>query len=134
MKENKALRYNEGKLDWTLLDFDALEAMVRVQTFGARKYERDNWKRGMSNETILGCLMRHATALMKGELLDPETKESHAAHVAVNAMYFLHYNPAPKKNVMVDDSWTSTMGEIPENMELEVANYGDHKGLIVHRH
>ena len=34
----KALRYNEGKPDWTLLDYPSLLPLVDVMTYGASKY------------------------------------------------------------------------------------------------
>lgn len=38
--EDKALRYNEWKPEWTLVDFDSLESMVRVLEFGSKKYTK----------------------------------------------------------------------------------------------
>lgn len=35
---NSARRYNEGKLQWSLVDFKSLEGLVRVLEFGAFKY------------------------------------------------------------------------------------------------
>jgi len=45
----KALRYNTGKLRWSLVHYRSLEPMVRVLEFGATKYSPDNWKLGMDN-------------------------------------------------------------------------------------
>ena len=39
-------RYNTGKIQWSLVDFDSLEPMVRVLEFGAKKYDAHNWKKG----------------------------------------------------------------------------------------
>lgn len=36
----RAKRYNDGKLKWSLVDFESLEPMVRVLEFGAKKYTR----------------------------------------------------------------------------------------------
>ena len=38
-------KFDGGKLQYGLLPPLALEATVDVLTFGAQKYERDNWKR-----------------------------------------------------------------------------------------
>jgi Domain of unknown function (DUF5664) len=40
LKDNfkQALRYNEGKLQWSMIDFKSLEGMVRVLEMGAKKY------------------------------------------------------------------------------------------------
>lgn len=32
------LRYNENKPQWSLVDFDSLESMVKVLEYGAHKY------------------------------------------------------------------------------------------------
>ena len=43
----QALRYNQGKLEWSLVDFDTLEGLSKVLEYGAQKYARHNWKKGM---------------------------------------------------------------------------------------
>lgn len=89
LKENakQALRYNEGKLQWSMLDFKSLEGMVRVLEMGAKKYSKDNWKLGMPVTQVCESLMRHLFAFMSGEDTDPESGESHMSHVLVNAMF-----------------------------------------------
>ena len=87
LKDNQALRYNEGKLQWSMLDFKSLEGMVRVLEMGSRKYSKDNWKLGMPVTQVCESLMRHLFAFMSGENTDPESGESHMSHVLVNAMF-----------------------------------------------
>jgi hypothetical protein len=89
LKDNakQALRYNEGKLQWSMIDFKSLEGMVRVLEMGARKYSKDNWKLGMPVTQVCESLMRHLFAYMSGEDTDPESGESHMSHVLVNAMF-----------------------------------------------
>jgi hypothetical protein len=86
----EALRYNTGKLRWSLVDFDALEDMVRVLEFGATKYSDDNWKQGLKTTELFESLMRHMTAYMRGEDLDSESGLPHTGHILCNAM-FLSY-------------------------------------------
>lgn len=43
--EEKGLRCNNGKLKWTLVDYNALEPLVEVLEFGAKKYSSNNWKK-----------------------------------------------------------------------------------------
>ena len=83
----QALRYNEGKLQWSMIDYKSLEGMVRVLEMGARKYSKDNWKLGMPVTQVCESLMRHLFAYMSGEDKDPESGENHMAHVLVNAMF-----------------------------------------------
>jgi len=88
--DNKALRYNTGKLEWTLIDFESLEPMVKVLMFGAHKYAPNNWKKGQTYTTIIDCTIRHLTAILRGEDIDPDSGEPHIGHVQCNAM-FLSY-------------------------------------------
>jgi hypothetical protein len=88
--EMQALRYNQGKLEWSLVDFDSLEGLVRVLEYGKNKYARDNWKLGMPVTQVTESLMRHLFAFAKGEDVDPESGCRHISHVLCNAM-FLEY-------------------------------------------
>ena len=39
------IKYDSGKLRWTLLPFRELEEVVKVLEKGAVKYDFDNWKK-----------------------------------------------------------------------------------------
>jgi hypothetical protein len=119
MSENKpeyGLRYNENKPQWSLVDFDSLESMVKVLEYGAHKYSifeddngkqykgseitkeqackltqiysgKDNWKNGMPVSKIMESLLRHAFALLRGEFADEESGQEHIGHLMCNAMF-----------------------------------------------
>lgn len=87
IEPQKALRYNEGKLHWSMIDFKSLEGMVRVLEMGTKKYSKDNWKLGMPVTEVCESLMRHLLAFMSGETTDQESGCSHMSHVMVNAMF-----------------------------------------------
>ena len=89
-KEEQALRYNEGKLQWSLVDFKSLEGLVKVLEMGAKKYDKHNWKKGMPVTQVSESLLRHMFAFLNGEDTDSESKLSHLSHVMCNAM-FLEY-------------------------------------------
>lgn len=82
-----ANRYNEGKVDFTYLLSapKSLEGLARVYEFGAKKYARDNWKRGLSYLTLVASLMRHLLKFIGGENLDEESKLPHVSHILWNA-------------------------------------------------
>lgn len=86
----QALRYNTGKRQWSLVDFKSLESMVEVLEFGANKYERFNWYKGMPVTELSESLLRHMFAFLSGEDKDPESGIDHLGHVMCNAM-FLSY-------------------------------------------
>lgn len=87
----KAKRYNEGKLRWALVDFKALEELVRVLEMGAEKYGDDNWKLGLPYTQVCESAMRHLLAFLSGENTDKESGRSHLAHVMANMMFLQSY-------------------------------------------
>jgi|SRR5690606_20150416 len=89
-EKNKGLRYNEGKAQWSLVDFDALLPMVQVLEFGAEKYSADNWKGGLKTTEIIESMLRHVYAYLRGEDVDLESGLPHTGHIMCNAM-FLSY-------------------------------------------
>jgi hypothetical protein len=94
--KKSAIRYNSGKLRWSLVDFDALEDMVKVLEFGTEKYTADNWKKGLKTNEIAESMMRHLFAYLRGEDIDPESGLPHTGHIMCNAMflsYMQKFNP-----------------------------------------
>lgn len=75
-----------GKLRYDLLPWKALEGVVKVLTFGARKYTPNGWKtvpNGM--ERYEAAMLRHLAAIKRGEKYDPESKLRHVDHLLCNA-------------------------------------------------
>ena len=64
-----------------LLPPKAIVEISKVLTFGAAKYDAENWRKldDLQNRYTAGAL-RHIFAHMDGEQLDPETNLSHLAH------------------------------------------------------
>lgn len=94
--QEKGLRFNSNKLRWSLVDFDALEPMVKVLEFGAQKYADHNWKKGLKTTEVCESLIRHLTAYLRGEDNDQESKLPHVGHILCNAMFlsYIHrYQP-----------------------------------------
>ena len=90
MNDELGKRYNEGKLKWSLVSWKALEPMVQVLMFGAKKYDSWNWSKGVKYTETCESLQRHMNAFIQGEDNDPESKLSHVGHILCNAM-FLSY-------------------------------------------
>lgn len=86
-----AMRFNSGKIQWSLVDFESLEPMVEVLEFGAKKYAPDNWKKGLPYKSVIDSMMRHIVALSKGEEFDPESKLPHIGHIQCNALFLARY-------------------------------------------
>ena len=98
----QGIKFDGGKPALDLIDPHFIEDVGAVMTFGARKYERDNWKRGMAIGKAMGAVLRHCFAIMRGEYLDPETKIAHAAHATCGLM-FIHFMVRTGKIDVPDD-------------------------------
>jgi len=86
-KLDKALRYNEGKPQFSLIDLNSMEDCAKVLEFGANKYSRNNWQKGFPLSTILDSMLRHIAALQRGEMIDPESGLPHTGHIQCNALF-----------------------------------------------
>lgn len=85
-------RFNQGKLQWTLMNYEALEPMVQVLMYGAKKYDRDNWVKACPNRLdLLDSLARHYVKLVAGESVDPESGLPHIGHLMCNAMFYSYW-------------------------------------------
>ena len=75
------IKYDSEKPKMNLLPPKAIVEISKVLTFGAEKYDAENWRKldDLQNRYTAGAL-RHIFAHMDGEELDPETNLSHLAH------------------------------------------------------
>lgn len=89
----EAVKYDDGKPDWSLVPFEALEGMVKVLEFGANKYAGWNWtiNGGFPYTRVLRSCLRHIFAYMRGEDNDPESGLSHIHHAMCNLLFISHY-------------------------------------------
>jgi hypothetical protein len=86
-------KFDSNKLEYGLLPPLALEETVRVLTFGAQKYERDNWKKVPdSKRRYFDALQRHVWAWKKGEMLDTESGIHHLAHAMCCLMFLYEHD------------------------------------------
>lgn len=85
----QALRYNKDKpeLSYILDTSLAITGACKVMSFGAVKYGRNNWKKGLPTDEVIDSLLRHLLAYKDGEVLDPESGLPHLDHVTCNALF-----------------------------------------------
>lgn len=89
-KPTEGMKFDAGKIDYTLLPWDGVEDIVKVLEFGAKKYARDNWQHVEGGQhRYQAAAFRHMIAYNQGEKTDPETGLSHLAHAGCCLLFLL---------------------------------------------
>jgi hypothetical protein len=98
VEPKEGLRYNKGKIRYSVLSPAAMEAEALVTIFGGMKYDHSNFKKfkateAEAKEEFIDCMFRHMMKIIRGEDMDPESLQHHAAHICWNAnrLIDLHY-------------------------------------------
>lgn len=82
---------DEGKLRLDLIPPEVEEALAKVLTFGAEKYNEENWKKGIQYKRVYGAIKRHLLAWRKGEMLDSESGMPHLWHALTELSFLVYY-------------------------------------------
>lgn len=103
--QNKAIRFDAGKTDWSLVPWDSVEEIVKVLEFGKVKYAAWNWSSngGFKYMRVFNSTMRHLLAWARGEDKDPESGLSHLSHAACNLLFILYFIKHKDKYSSNDD-------------------------------
>jgi len=83
------LKFDADKLRVDLLPVRALQEVAKVLTFGAKKYQPNNWQNVKPRRRYYRALISHAWARALGEKIDQESGLPHMAHCACNALFLL---------------------------------------------
>ena len=93
--ENKGVKSDQGKTQWSYLPVPAVKAVVDVMAYGDTKYpapDGSNWKRVPdAKKRYYNAAMRHLTSWWDGEQNDPETGYNHLAHACSNLLFLLWF-------------------------------------------
>jgi hypothetical protein len=77
-----------GKLMWNLLPWKATQGLIKVLTFGAKKYAPNGWRTvPNAKERYQAALLRHLCSINAGEKTDPESGLRHIDHIMCNAAF-----------------------------------------------
>ena len=84
------VKYDNDKDRWDLLPIECVEPIVKVLTFGAKKYTDNNWKKiPNKRDRYYAALMRHLVAYRKGEIVDKESGLPHLAHAGCCLIFMI---------------------------------------------
>ena len=80
----------KNRLD--LIEPEFIESVGKVLTFGANKYEPNNWQKvDDAEDRYYAAALRHLMAWRRGEKTDLESGISHLDHAACNIMFLQHF-------------------------------------------
>jgi len=106
------LKYDSEKPRLDLVDPWAIEGLAKVLTFGAKKYDAHNWRKGITFSRLLSALERHLIAVKKGIDIDEESGLPHIDHLGCCWM-FLSYFMKTIDQTGLDDRFVNNWEEDP---------------------
>jgi len=135
----KGKKFDNGKPSLGLVPGIAITEIAKVLDFGAKKYDRYNWAKGMKWSRLYDASLRHLFAWIDKNSIDEETNLSHLSHSACCIMFLIVYEKLGlgeddryelQKNDNNDATLTSTssgdtvhvvdMSEVPENDDIHI--------------
>ena len=101
LKEGTKFDQDKNRVD--LVPPELIEGIGWILTFGAKKYDDHNWRKGIKYSRVLGALMRHLMAYSRGEKIDPESGMPHLWHMGCNLAFLITFDAHPKIYQEFDD-------------------------------
>lgn len=101
--EEKAIKFDQGKPQMSLIPPRALEEVAKALTYGASKYSPYNYLQGIGfdQRRLLDAALRHIYAHLRREDID-ESGNSHLSHAIASLLMLLE---AIKVGKIVDDRY-----------------------------
>lgn len=85
------MKFDSGKLRYSLIPPEATKALASVLTYGAKKYKPNNWKQANDIERYVDALYRHLELWRGGQEFDEESGLSHLSHALTNIAFLIHF-------------------------------------------
>lgn len=77
---DEGIKLDSEKPDLSLIPKEALDGIATALGYGAKKYNRNNYKKGLEYTRLVAAAMRHISAFNAGADLDSESGLSHVDH------------------------------------------------------
>lgn len=85
-------KFDDDKLDYSLVPWPAIDEVVKVLMFGAKKYGVDNWKQvADAKRRYLSAAYRHLNAYAEGEKIDSDSGLMHLAHAVCCLLFMIWF-------------------------------------------
>ena len=90
-QKERAEREKLHAVPYDLVPFqEIVDAYARVSEYGAKKYSPWNWSKGLPRVQIIGSLLRHTFAYLRGIDRDAQSGLLHTDHILWNAVVLSH--------------------------------------------
>lgn len=97
-------KFDGDKVRYDLVPPSTTKALAEVLTFGARKYEPNNWKKCTELWRYEAAMLRHIEAYRSGEILDVDSGLPHLAHAMTNLAFLIELSPKFDENTRQTDA------------------------------
>lgn len=118
------------KPDMSLIPTDALIGMAKALTYGAKKYEAHNYRKGMHFSRLVAATMRHLSAWNEGKNTDDETGLSHLDHALASLamLKFMEVNRQDMDNRWLNPIFDNSEIKLTDEEKLEAAKAMSERG------
>lgn len=100
--EGAGIKHDNNKPRTDLISSIAMEEIGKVLAHGAVKYGPNNWRKGISWGRLIGAVLRHIFAWMRGEDKDPDSGLLHLSHAITTLMMLVEFQYTRRD---LDDRW-----------------------------
>lgn len=113
--ELPGIKHDGEKPRHDLISPMAMAFLAQVLTFGAQKYDANNWRKGIDQSRLLSAAQHHIDAFRAGIDNDPETGLPHIAHAMCCCMFSLEQLTSPH-NLDSRFVYTESQKDLLENL------------------
>lgn len=121
----KGKHFDEGKAPIHLIPEEAIIGMAKAFGYGAKKYDRFNFRKGIDYTRITDSLMRHTLQFLRREDLDQESGLPHLYHAAANIAMLIYMSENRQE---CDDRYQEPQKEVTDVTTTEVQEAKPQRG------
>lgn len=112
----EAVKLDDNKLRFDLIPPYATKQLARVFTFGAQKYDDNNWMKGFDWSRLMASFERHYQDFKSGIDIDDDSGLYHLAHCMANGFMLLeHYRLHPN----LDDRYKPYLKDVKIVLDID---------------
>src|ERR1700722_1556447 len=84
-------KFDDGKPRMDLITKEMLEGLSAPLSFGVKKYDANNWRKGLAYSRVTGAALRHLSSWMSGIDIDEESGLNHIDQAFLNLGFLVTF-------------------------------------------